>query len=296
MSVLSDFAGVNVVEIMRPVRQLMPFVFSSPHSGRHYPERFLLQSRLDGNTIRRSEDFDIDRIFDCVIAMGAPMVKANFPRAYLDVNREPMELDPKMFCEPLPSQANSLSARVAGGLGTVPRVVGEGLDIYATPLPVSEALDRIEHLYVPFHAALAETLEETRSLFGYAVLVDCHSMPGTIRSGSATQRPDVIVGDRYGTTAAHGFARHAIAGLRRLGFQVSYNKPYAGGYITEHYGRPIYGVHAIQIELSRRLYMDERGMRPTGSYDAVKEMIARFCGDLLRYGGDAMYPSALAAE
>ncbi len=296
MSVLSDFAGFDVIETVRPPIQRVPFVFSSPHSGRHYPERFLAQSRLDRNTIRRSEDFDIDRIFGCVQQLGAPLVKATFPRAYLDVNREPMELDPAMFTGPLPSQVNALSARVAGGLGTVPRVVGEGLDIYAGPLPASEAIDRIEHLYVPFHAALAGAIKATTDKFGYAVLVDCHSMPGSIRTGSSSPRPDIIVGDRYGTSASQALSRYAIACLRRLGFQVAYNKPYAGGFITEHYGRPGYGVHAIQVEISRRLYMDEREMRPIASYGTVVELMTRFCTDLARFPAAGMHPHPMAAE
>jgi N-formylglutamate amidohydrolase len=296
LSVASDFAGIDVVEIVRPSEQSVPFIFSSPHSGRHYPERFLAQSRLDRNTIRRSEDFLIDRLFGTAANLGAPMIRANFPRAYIDVNREPLELDPKMFAGPLPPQANSLSARVAGGLGTVPRVVGEGLDIYAAQLPVAEAIDRIRNLYEPYHSALAALLEETRECFGYAVLVDCHSMPGGIRTGNTTPRPDVIVGDRYGTSSAQGLARHAIGTLRRLGFQVAYNKPYAGGFITEHYGRPVYGVHAIQLEVSRRLYMDERTMRPNADYETVCGMIREFCFELMRYPDHGMYAVGLAAE
>lgn len=296
LSVASDFAGMETVEVLRPADQTVPFVFSSPHSGRHYPERFLAQSRLDRNTIRRSEDFLIDRIFGAAAGLGAPVIKANFPRAYIDVNREPLELDPKMFAGPLPAQANSLSARVAGGLGTVPRVVGEGLDIYAAQLPIGEAIDRIKHLYEPYHATLAALLEHTRERFGYAVLVDCHSMPGGIRTGNTTPRPDVIIGDRYGTSSAQSLTRHAIGTLRRLGLQVAYNKPYAGGFITEHYGRPVYGVHAIQIEISRRLYMDERNMRPSADYEAVCDILRQFCSELMRMPDHGMYAVGMAAE
>jgi N-formylglutamate amidohydrolase len=296
MSVASDFAGINVVEVLRPASQSVPFVFSSPHSGSYYPARFLSQSRLDRNTIRRSEDFAIDSLFGAAVALGAPLVKANFPRAYLDANREPMELDPKMFSGPLPPGANSLSSRVAGGLGTVPRVVGEGLDIYAARLPVAEAIDRIERLYCPYHEKLAAVLEETRDRFGYAVLIDCHSMPGGVRTGSASPKPDVIVGDRYGTSSAQELTRHAIAALRRLGLQVAYNKPYAGGFITEHYGRPVNGIHAIQIEISRRLYMDERCMRPGANYAAVASLIRRFCVELMNVPDTGMYGFGVAAE
>ncbi len=296
MSVLADFAGIETVDIVRPAEQRLPYVFSSPHSGRHYPERFLQSSRLSRHTIRRSEDFDVDRIFSCAVDLGAPMVRANFPRAYLDVNREPMELDPRMFKGRLPPTANVLSARVAGGLGTIPRVVGEGLDIYREALDVDEALERIALLYEPYHAALAALLEETRERFGYAVLVDCHSMPGGVRAGSSRFRPDIIVGDRFGTSAANGLSRHALACLKRLGFQVAYNKPYAGGHITGHYGQPAYGIHAIQIEISRRLYMNERAMQPNAAYGLLRDLMHRFCNDLTSYPDAGLFPMPLAAE
>ncbi|MCC0029356.1 MAG: N-formylglutamate amidohydrolase [Brucellaceae bacterium] len=296
MSVRADFAGIETVEVLRPAEQRVPYVFSSPHSGRHYPERFLAQSKLDRYTIRRSEDFDVDRLFSSAVTLGAPLVRANFPRAYLDVNREPMELDPAMFSGKLPSTANVLSARVAGGLGTVPRVVGEGLDIYREALKVEEALERIELLYEPYHDALSALLEETRQRFGYAVLVDCHSMPGGVRAGGTKMRPDIIVGDRFGTSAAHGLSRHAIASLKRLGFQVAYNKPYAGGHITGHYGQPVYGIHAIQIEVSRRLYMNERTLQPNTSYPALRALLHQFCNDLTAYPDAGLYPLPMAAE
>lgn len=296
MSVKADFRGIEPVEILRPAQQRVPYVFSSPHSGRHYPARFLAQSRLDRDTIRRSEDFDIDRVFSCALTLGAPMVRANFPRAYLDVNREPMELDPQMFIGKLPDAANVLSARVAGGLGTIPRVVGEGLDIYHGALDVEEALDRIASLYEPYHAALQQLLQETQQRFGYAVLVDCHSMPGGVRAGGSKMRPDIIVGDRFGTSADHGLTRHAIGCLKMLGFRVAYNKPYAGGYITGCYGQPVYGVHAVQIEISRRLYMNERTMQANASYPALRDLMRRFCNDLTSYPDSGLYPVPMAAE
>ncbi len=121
-----DFSDVAPVDVLTAAEQRVPFVFSSPHSGRFYPERFLAMTRLDANAIRRSEDCYVDELFGGAVALGAPMVRANFPRAYLDANREPWELDPRMFAEPVPPHCNIRSARVAGGLGTVPRLVGEG--------------------------------------------------------------------------------------------------------------------------------------------------------------------------
>ncbi len=178
-----DFPAGGAFAIHEPVEQRVPFIFNSPHSGSVYTDRFLAMSRLDAHQIRRSEDCFVDEIFAGAVALGAPMLAARFPRAWLDVNREPFELDPRMFRDPLPAHVNARSARVAGGLGTVPRLVGEGQEIYATKLPASEALNRIRSVYVPYHEALKGLLRRTVRKFGHAVLIDCHSMPASVRVG-----------------------------------------------------------------------------------------------------------------
>ncbi len=281
MSVVDDFSAVPAFEVRAAIDQRVPFVFNSPHSGSHYPGRFLAMSRLDHNAIRRSEDCFVDELFGAAVALGAPMLAANFPRAYLDVNREPWELDPRMFAEPVPSFANIRSARVAGGLGTVPKLVGEGLDIYAQRLPLAEALARIQHTYKPYHETLKRLLARTQALFGYAVLVDCHSMPASIRIGETGVRPDFIVGDRFGAAAAPALTETAIGLLIAMGYTVAHNKPYAGGFITEHYGRPARGVHALQIEVNRGLYMNERTFQKSSGFDALADDLSRLSADLM---------------
>ncbi len=191
-------------------------------------------------------------------SLGAPLLRANFPRAWLDVNREPYELDPKMFAGALPTFANIRSVRVAGGLGTIARIVSESEEIYAGPLQVDEGLARIDAVYKPYHRRSAQLLVETRAAFGIAVLIDCHSMPSTVRGGDGRLRPDIVLGDRYGTSCASELTDLAAHILGRRGYSVSRNKPYAGGFITEHYGNPARGIHALQIEVNRCLYMDER--------------------------------------
>lgn len=168
-------------EVREPEMQRIPFVFNSPHSGRVYSRSFLEKSRLDDLSIRRSEDHFVDELFHSVTDLGAPLLMAHFPRAFLDVNREPYELDPRMFDGPLPPHANISSMRVAGGLGTVPRLVAENMEIYRGRFPVSEALERIETIYKPYHACLRRLIARTHVQFGLAVLIDCHSMPGNIR-------------------------------------------------------------------------------------------------------------------
>ncbi len=276
-----DFPAGTAFTIHEPVAQTVPFVFNSPHSGSVYPQRFLDMSRLDGHQIRRSEDCYVDELFAGAVALGAPMLVAHFPRAWLDVNREPFELDPRMFREPLPAHVNARSARVAGGLGTVPRLVGEGQEIYAQKLPVTEALGRIRSAYMPYHEALKGLLRRTVRTFGHAILVDCHSMPASVRVGETGLRPDFIIGDRFGLACRKPLSEAAIDELSAMGYVVAHNKPYAGGYITEHYGRPAEGVQAIQIEISRGLYLDEVTLERTAGFAGLAADITAFCAKLM---------------
>ncbi len=296
MTPADDFSAVRSFETRGPAEQRVPFVFNSPHSGRYYPDRFLSMARLDREAIRRSEDCYVDELFGGAIALGAPMLAANFPRAYLDVNREPWELDPRMFAEPVPSFANIRSPRVAGGLGTVPKLVGEGLDIYPGRLPLAEAVARIETIYKPYHEQLKRLVGRTHARFGFAILVDCHSMPASIRVGESGVRPDLIIGDRFGASAAPALTETAIGLLIAMGYSVAHNKPYAGGFITEHYGRPGKGLHALQIEINRGLYMNERTFRKSAGFDALVDDLTRFMADLMAIPEHHFYGLPLAAE
>jgi len=267
-------AGGPDFEVLAPARQRLPLVFNSPHSGCVYPAEFLAASRLSEQAIRRSEDSFVDELFATVVERGAPLLKANFPRAWLDVNREPYELDPSMFSGRLPTYANIRSVRVAGGLGTIARIVSETEEIYARPLAVEEALARIERVYKPYHAALGRLLSETRAGFGIAVLIDCHSMPSTVRGIVGRTRSDVVIGDRYGVSCAPGLADLVCDIFTSHGYSVCRNKPYAGGYITEHYGKPAHGFHALQIEINRALYLDEQTLRRSDGFARVREDLA----------------------
>ena len=271
-------------ELFEPDRQTIPFVFCSPHSGRAYPKSFLAASKLDAGAIRRSEDLFVDQLFDFAPSLGAPVLTARFPRASLDVNREPYELDPAMFDGALPHFVNIASVRVAGGLGTVPRIVAERQEIYRGKLSVAEALERIELYHRPFHAQLAQLIHRTLDAFGIAILIDCHSMPSTVRALPGGRRPDLVLGDRFGTSAAARIVSMASDRLSALGFDVARNKPYAGGYITETYGRPRRGIHAIQIEINRALYADEANLMPSAGLPhlraALRTFVACFAAEL----------------
>src|SRR5947207_3471419 len=244
-------------EIIEPAEWRGPVVFNSPHSGNIYPRAFLATARLDLATLRRSEDSFVDELVCGVVGRGQPLVRVHFPRCYVDVNREPYELDPRMFEGRLPSFANTRSMRVAGGLGTVARVVGDAQEIYGQRIPVDDAIRRIEGLYKPYHRALRRLFTRVHRDFGAAVLIDFHSMPSAAGAKDERPRADVVLGDRYGTSCVAAVAETIEATLRAQGYSVSRNKPYAGGFITEHYGNPAAGLHAIQLELNRALYMDE---------------------------------------
>jgi len=257
-------------EVARPRELGAPLVFNSPHSGRIYPSSFLAASKLDAKTLRRSEDAYVEELFGFVCELGAPLLYAHFPRAYLDVNREPYELDPALFRDGLPHYANTQSVRVVGGLGTIARIVSESDEIYREPLSLGAALERINRLYSPYHETLQALLAEARQAFGLAVLVDCHSMPSNPIAEHGSARPDFVLGDRYGTSCSGELTRAAAQQLKALGYVVALNKPYAGGYITEHFGRPHAGQHALQVEINRSLYMNETTFEKSSGFERVK--------------------------
>ena len=279
-------------EVLDPPACKGPVLFNSPHSGSTYPREFLAASRLDIAILRRSEDSFVDELTAGVVKHGFPLMRANFPRCFVDVNREPYELDPRMFEGRLPSFANTRSMRVAGGLGTVARVVGDAQEIYDQRIPVDDALRRIESLYKPYHRALRRLFTRLHRDFGAAMLIDCHSMPSTAGHKDERPRPEFVLGDRYGTSCTGIVSETIEKTLRAFGYTVSRNKPYAGGFITEHYGNPAAGLHAIQLEINRALYMDERSYRRKPEFDRLQaEMTALMAhlGQIMqeRLGGTA---------
>ena len=282
--------------ITTPERGPSALIFNSPHSGRNYPEPFVKASRLDALALRRSEDMDVDCLFEDVVHADASLMTVDFPRAYCDVNREPYELDPKMFAERLPLYVNTASLRVASGLGTIPRTVGDGQDIYRGTIALSEAFDRIERLYKPYHRALSRLLTTAERRHGFALLVDCHSMPSAAVTRSESYRCDIVIGDRFGTSTDPAIPERIEAFLRSLGYHVARNRPYAGGFITEHYGAPASGIHALQIEVNRALYMDERRMERLPRFDTLRQDLTAMAHDLSAFIADYLRPERLAAE
>jgi N-formylglutamate deformylase len=283
-------------ETIEPAQCRGPVLFNSPHSGRIYPQAFLETSRLDLQTLRRSEDSFVGELIEGVVARGHPLVRAHFPRCYVDVNREPYELDPRMFEGRLPSFANTRSMRVAGGLGTVARVVGDAQEIYDQRIAVTEALRRIDGLYKPYHRALRRLFIELQRDFGAAILIDCHSMPSSTAGRDERPRADLVLGDRYGTSCVAIVTDVIEQCMRNFGYAVSRNKPYAGGFITEHYGNPAAGLHAVQLEINRALYMDERRYERSESFARLAGEFEILADRLAEIPLEELRPYRAAAE
>jgi N-formylglutamate amidohydrolase len=281
-SAITATAVLAPLDLRRPGARVLPLVIASPHSGSDYPLEFVAASRLDPQALRRSEDAFVDEIFAAAPSLGAPLLAARFPRAYLDVNREAWELDPAMFADSLPDYVNARSPRVRMGLGTIARVVSSGEEIYGGKLCFADAKVRIDSLYRPYHAVLHRLVEETESEFGFCLVVDCHSMPSGA-SGAGRESADIVLGDCHGASCAPHLVEAARRYLNRHGFAVALNAPYAGGFTTGHYGRPRQKCHALQIEINRAIYMDECNYRRRSSFSELKDAMAGLIGWL----GDA---------
>lgn len=279
--------------LLQPECQVSSVVFASPHSGCDYPEWFVRRSLLNARTIRSSEDAFVDRLFASAPDFGAPFLMAGAPRAFLDLNRAADELDPALIRG---VRRPSNNPRVASGLGVIPRVVAHGRPIYHGKLALDEASHRIDSYWRPYHARLQSLLDETRATFGRAILIDCHSMPhealdAVARSGAP--RPEVVLGDRFGASAETDIVDEIESAFANAGFVVSRNTPFAGAYVTQHYGRPARKQHAIQIEIDRSLYMDEATIEPRPDFDEFRARLAGVIREVIAIGAPRQ---RLAAE
>jgi N-formylglutamate amidohydrolase len=279
-----------------PERQLAPMVVASPHSGALYTAAFLNQTAVSLAALRRAEDAFVDELFAAAPSLGVPMLAARFPRSFVDVNREPYELDPGMFEGPLPRPLNHRTTRVAAGLGMIPRVAASGEAIYRGRVPAGEIEQRLEAYWRPYHVALSALVEQTYSLFGGALLLDAHSMPSTASGfGQREHRVDVVLGDNHGESCALELIECAERFLMRRGLRVLRNQPYAGGFTTQRYGRPRVGRHTLQIELNRSLYMDEARHEKIAAFRSVQQLMTGLLEEIGRTV-PIILPRPVAAE
>ena len=279
--------------LMEPGRLDASAVFNSPHSGRDYPAELIRRSCLTPLGLRASEDVLVDALFSAAPECGAPLLAATAPRAWLDLNRAPTELDPALIRGVRPQ---GLNQRVAAGLGVVPRVVSEGSQIYRGKIDLEEAEARIRTVHEPYHRMIESLLMRARDMFGVAVLFDCHSMPSeALRAAPRVQGrcPEIVLGDRFGASASRALVAVTQGAFERAGFVVARNAPFAGGYITQRYGRPSRGVHAIQIEIDRGLYLDQARLEPLPVFDEIRERLSQVIGELVKIAPGV---AGLAAE
>jgi len=249
-----------VFAVDEPVSVISPAVFASPHSGRLYPRLFLDVACASMLDLRRIEDAYVDRLLSEVPRTGSTVISGLIGRACIDLNRADTEFDSSMFIDPHPNWAGVRSPRVEAGLGCIPRVAYNGTPIYARKLHRRDAEIRMEHIYRPYHRALEALLKRSHAMFGQAWLIDCHSMPADAELQS--RAPDIVIGDRFGASCGSGLADHVEGLFRSRGYAVARNAPYAGGYATLAHGRPREGRHALQIEIRRKLYLDEARVEP----------------------------------
>ena len=273
---------MEIFKIKYPDFLSSPNVYSFPHSGTYYFKNFLEQTNLDLANLRRSEDFYVDELFDESNVYGSLSIKANYPRSYLDLNREPYELDQSMFEDTLPKYINTNSKSVAIGLGTIPKIVSVNTEIYKNKIKWREIQARIEKIYFPYHAALKQLLIKSKYNFGYSLLIDCHSMPSNSEFYNLNQftLPDVILGDVYGKSCDPSITNLIESILSKQGYKVLRNKLYSGGFCTRNYGRPSENMHAIQIEINRSLYIDETNYIKKNNFKKIKTDMANLVRDL----------------
>ncbi|WP_417481948.1 N-formylglutamate amidohydrolase [Maricaulis sp.] len=273
----ADEASVaGVVRVVRPDGpDARPLILASPHSGRDYLPELCAATCVPVEQLRRSEDAYVDRLIDGAANSGASLVCALFPRVFIDANRGRGELDTGMFRDRIGLRADPPSRRVACGLGVIPRVGADGQVLYRRRLQSEEAHTRLATYYEPYHAALDQLIAETREAFGYAVVLDMHSMPAHSAPGV-----DFVLGDRFGQSCDPRVTAAIEAGLRGQGYVAVRNTPYAGGHTTEHYGKPATGVHVIQIEINRGLYLHESRVMPTADFEIFREKIQSFIAEI----------------
>lgn len=291
---MNTMQNVEAYTLSSPKRRTTSVVFASPHSGRAYTHDFLKRSTLNENEVRSSEDAYVDQLLSAVPDHGAPLIAAQAPRAFLDLNRAPDELDPALI-EGV--RRMSHNPRVASGLGVIPRVVANGRAIYRGKLTLTEAHRRISDHWRPYHDQLQTLLDQSINTFGEAILIDCHSMPHealeNVGPPGAT-RPHIVLGDRFGASASPAIVAQVEATFSDAGFRVARNMPFAGAFITQHYGKPNRKQHAVQVEIDRALYMNEATLTQHDGFDDFKAKLTIAIAGIAAIGRPA--EDRLAAE
>lgn len=269
----------DVVVRHDPVGPAVPLLFDSPHSGTRYPADFNFICPFP--QLRQAEDTHVDELFAMVPDLGATYLCALFPRSYIDVNRAPDDIDPAMLDGTWPVPVNP-SPKSGAGMGLVRHLCRPGVPMYDGKLPVSVVQDRLENYWRPYHDLLSETLDGLHATFGAVYHINCHSMPSFV-IGPERQSPDFVIGDRDGSTAERGFTRLVADTLRSMGYAVRLNDPYKGVELVRRYSNPARGRHSLQLEIDRRLYMDEDTLEPHAGFQELRANLTTLVGIIRDY-------------
>ncbi|MEL8054853.1 MAG: N-formylglutamate amidohydrolase [Pseudomonadota bacterium] len=276
-----DGLTVPAFDLIRPERIEAPLLFASPHSGTLYPADLRDRLRLPLMNLRRTEDAFVNELFDAAPAHGATFIHATYARSYVDLNRDARELDAGMFSDGLPRTAGLPGTRVKAGLGCLPKVASTGEVFYSSKLTQAEGETRLGHIHDTYHRALKQELAHFEREWPERILVDCHSMPS--RQPGRPRLPDIVLGDRFGSSCSTRLTNFVERYFRKVGFSVARNAPYAGGYITRTYGRPKRGCHVLQIEINRSLYMDEQSVEKNNGFAPTKDVLTQLISDLMGF-------------
>jgi N-formylglutamate deformylase len=283
-------ARCATIEPMHSLVRTMPgttaLVLDSPHSGVHYPDDF--RHACEPQWLRRAEDTHVEKLYDFAPALGVAWIEALFPRSYLDPNRNTTEVDPEMLDAPWPDPLETdpvARSKVRLGKGLVWRYTDDGQPLYDRRLGVAEVRARIENCWRPYHAAVAAAIDAAHRRHGYSIHVNCHSMP-SVAGSHATDHPglvhaDFVVGDRDGTTAGQALSARVCEHLSRLGYSVHYNHPYKGVELVRRYGDPARHRHSLQLEVNRKLYMDEATLAPHEGLERLRQHLRSLVAALL---------------
>lgn len=273
-----------------PTGPRVPVLFDSPHSGSVYPPSFHFSCPL--SVLRQAEDTHVEELFASAPDSGATLLCALFPRSFIDVNRAPDDIDPALLDGPWPEPLHPTD-KSAAGIGLIRTLCRPGLPMYDGRLPVAEVLDRIDRYYRPYHFQMASILDGLATRFGGVWHLNCHSMPSNSPTGTANAAlADFVIGDRDGTTSEPGFVAMVAGTLRGFGYSVAVNDPYKGVELIARYGIPSQNRHSIQLEINRRLYMNEETLERTEGFDRLRGHLAALVRRIADYAASRVAVAA----
>lgn len=274
---------MDLYSLKRPSQKTNNVVYNCPHSGEKFPTGFFENTNLDKDTLLLSSDSYVDQLFAEACENGSVLLANNYSRSFMDTNREAFELDPSMLSGDITEILNSDSTKVRLGFGSIAKYAFTRIPIYKNKIPFTQALDRLQKFYYPVHNEIENMLNEKINDYGYSLLVDCHSMPSYEFLGQKSllpRQPDIVLGDNHGKSCDPRITEFLTKHFQHYDLSVSINTPFSGGYNTQYYGDPAQKKHAIQIEIKKSLYMNEKERRISQFFEPLKIVMSSLCFQL----------------